>query len=252
MRAGVVDGWRAVGRVSALYRHPIKSMAAQPVARATVDRYGIEGDRRFALEHRGDQSGFPWLTAGKLPALVRYEVCCSVGDAPTRAEMHLHSPEGVFIPCDGDQLSRHFAHAHDVQVELAHLKQGMFDLAGLSVISAQTLASLGAVLSMRVDARRFRPNVVIDVEAGDDDFPEDAWVGAELAFGDPGTGTRAAVTERDERCAMINLDPDTGNSDPVLLRTVVRERGNYAGVYAMPTRIGRVTVGDVAYVRDRG
>lgn len=187
-----MDGWRAVGRVAALYRHPIKSMAAQLLWRATVDRYGIAGDRRFALRKIGDTSGFPWLSASTLPALIRYEVCSSFGDEPSRSAMHVHAPTGEFLSCDSDALSRHLADAHGVAVELAHLRTGMFDLAGLSVISTQTLGSIAGMLSMRMDARRFRPNIVIDAGAGSSPFPEDAWVGASLAFGDCSSGPRAA------------------------------------------------------------
>jgi uncharacterized protein len=246
---GHANGWRVIGRVAGLYRHPIKSMAAQSLANATIDHYGIAGDRRFALKRRGDQTGFPWLTASTLPALIRYAVCCESGDTPSRARMHVHAPNGDFISCDGDDLTRHFAEAHGVDVELAHLKQGMFDLAGLSVITAQTLASLATMIDMRMDARRFRPNVVIDTESSADPFPEDAWVGQALAFGNVESGAYASVTELDERCVMINFDPDTGLGSPQVLRTVVRERGNYAGVYAVPTRGGVIAVGDVAYLR---
>lgn len=233
----------------ALYRHPVKSMAAQTLSRATVDRYGIAGDRRFALRRRGDQSGFPWLTASKLPALIRYEVCCASGDSPSRDAMHVHAPDGEFVSCGGDAMSMHFAERHGVDVELAHLQQGIFDLAGLSLITTQTLASVGELVALAMDARRFRPNVVIDVDSSGEAFPEDAWVGSSLAFGDPSTGPCSAVSERDERCVMINFDPDGGPASKTIHRTVVRERGNYAGVYAVPTRMGTIEVGDVAYIR---
>jgi len=225
-------------------------MAAQSMSSATIDRYGIAGDRRFALRRRGDESGFPWLTAVKLPALIRYEVACAADDAPTRESMHVRAPSGDVISCAGDALSRHFASAHGVEVELTNLRQGIFDLAGLGIITTQTLASLAAMLSLPMDVRRFRPNVVIDVGSSSDPYPEDAWVGSSLAFGDPGSGARALVTELDERCAMINLDPDTGLSTPTILRTVVRERDNFAGVYATPTRGGAIAIGDLAYARE--
>jgi uncharacterized protein YcbX len=244
-----MDGWRAVGRVAALYRHPIKSMAAQPLARATIDRYGVAGDRRFALRRRGDQSGFPWLTASTLPALIRYEVCCASGDSPSRAGMHVHAPDGEFVSCENDAITRHFAEMHGVDVELAHLKQGVFDLAGISVITTQTLGSVAALVAAPMDARRFRPNVVVDVDAEVQSYPEDAWVGSSLAFGDPASGPRVSVSERDERCVMINFDPDGGPASTTIHRIVVRERENYAGVYAVPTRVGMIEIGDVAFVR---
>jgi uncharacterized protein YcbX len=245
-----VNDWIAVGHVVALYRHPIKSMAAQPLARVTIDRYGIAGDRRFALRRRGDQSGFPWLTASKLPALIRYEVCCASGDSPSRDAMHVHSPNGEFVSCEGDEISMHFAERHGVDVELAHLEQGTFDLAGLSVITTQTLASVGVLVAMPMDARRFRPNVVVEVDSDGEAFPEDAWVGSSLKFGDPASGPCISVSELDERCVMINFDPDGGPASTTIHRTVVRERNNYAGVYAVPTRVGALAVGDVAFVRE--
>lgn len=249
IKSGSLDGWRAIGRVAGVFRHPIKSMAAQAMTCAAVDRYGIAGDRRFALRRLGDESGFPWLSASKLPALVRYEVACAVDEAPTRESMHVRAPSGDVISCAGDALSRHFASAHGVDVELTNLRQGIFDLAGLGIITTQTLASIAAMLSLPMDVRRFRPNVLIDVGSSGDPYPEDAWVGSSLAFGDPVNGARAMVTELDERCAMINLDPDSGLSTPTILRTVVRERDNFAGVYATPTRPGAVAIGDLAYVR---
>ncbi len=235
-----------MGRVAALFRHPIKSMAAQLLANLTLDRHGVIGDRRFALRRRGNESGFPWLTASKLPALIRYRVE-SLDDqlAPTG----VRAPDGEVIACDATSIAAHFATAHNVDVELAHLRQGMFDAAGVSIITTQTLASLSAMTGMALDPRRFRPNIIIDVESSSDPYPEDNWVGRSIAFGNPRSGAKAAITELDERCVMINFDPDTGQTAPEILRAVVQYRDNYAGVYAVPVRIGAIAIGDAAYVR---
>jgi uncharacterized protein YcbX len=48
---------------------------------------------------------------------------------------------------------------------------------------------------------------------------------------------------RDERCSMVNLDPDSATSAPEILKSVVRANQNTAGVYATVTRIGRLEVG---------
>ena len=49
---------------------------------------------------------------------------------------------------------------------------------------------------------------------------------------------------------MINIDPDTGRIASEVLRAVVRHRRNFAGVYATPTHVGDITVGDSVYVRE--
>jgi MOSC domain-containing protein YiiM len=70
-------------------------------------------------------------------------------------------------------------------------------------------------------------------------------VGRVLAIGPE---LRLAVTEPDERCAMINLDPDTAAMNPAVLRTVANTRGNRAGVYASVLRPGTVKTGDAVEI----
>ncbi|MFN2464119.1 MAG: MOSC N-terminal beta barrel domain-containing protein, partial [Candidatus Dormibacteria bacterium] len=56
-------GSRAVGRVAALWRYPVKSMAGEALAVADVSWHGLAGDRRWAFIREGqERSGFPWLT----------------------------------------------------------------------------------------------------------------------------------------------------------------------------------------------
>ena len=53
-----------------------------------------------------------------------------------------------------------------------------------------------------------------------------------------------SVLERDPRCKMISLDPDTGEHDPKVLRKVARVHGNLAGVYCAVLVEGIVRKGD--------
>ena len=62
-----------LGRISAIFRYPVKSMAGELLDVAKLGWHGIEGDRRFAFRRATDTSGFPWLTAGKLPELLLYK-----------------------------------------------------------------------------------------------------------------------------------------------------------------------------------
>lgn len=98
-----------------------------------------------------------------------------------------------------------------------------------------------------VDLRRFRPNVVIETN-GSEPFGEDRWVGQTLMFGDVNGGTAVRVTMRDERCVMVNIDPDTAERDSVVMKTVVQLNENFAGVYATVIRVGEIRVGQVVTV----
>ncbi len=54
-------------------------------------------------------------------------------------------------------------------------------------------------------------------------------------FGDGNSGAALRVTMRDERCVMVNLDPDT-ERDSEVMKTVVRLNENCAGVYGTVVR----------------
>jgi uncharacterized protein YcbX len=121
------------------------------------------------------------------------------------------------------------------------LKQdvGVFDTMPLSLLTLQTVASLGALVGPALEPLRFRPNLVVDA-AGDAPFPEDGWVGSELRIGE----LVMRVDMRDQRCVMINVDPVTLDRDPGVLRTVAQQRDACLGVYGTIVAPGRVAVGD--------
>jgi uncharacterized protein YcbX len=54
-----------------------------------------------------------------------------------------------------------------------------------------------------------------------------------------------SVTLKDERCMMINLDPETAQQNPRVLRAVARNHDECVGVYANVLKAGSVKVGDV-------
>ena len=55
---------------------------------------------------------------------------------------------------------------------------------------------------------------------------------------------RVRVDQRDQRCVMVNVDPDTTERDPRVLRTIAQERDTCLGVYGTIVEPGRIAVGD--------
>jgi uncharacterized protein YcbX len=74
------------------------------------------------------------------------------------------------------------------------------------------------------------------------------WGGA-LTFGDADDAPVVAVTMRDVRCAMVNLDPDEGSPAPEMLKAVVRANQNNAGIYGTVTRTGRLAIGQTVSLK---
>jgi hypothetical protein len=74
-------------------------------------------------------------------------------------------------------------------------------------------------------------------------------LGGVLSFGEGDDSPAIAVTMRDERCSMVNLDPDSADSAPEVMKAVVRANQNNAGIYGAVTRVGRLTVGQTVLLR---
>jgi hypothetical protein len=86
----------AVGRVVALWRYPVKSMAAEQLDGAEVSWHGLAGDRRWAFIRDGQvRSGFPWLTIRERPELAHYRPFFAEPARPNASATVVRTPSGV-------------------------------------------------------------------------------------------------------------------------------------------------------------
>lgn len=230
-----------IGHIAAIFRYPVKSMRGEPLESAMLGWHGLDGDRRLAFRKIDDRGGFPWLTASRLPELLLY--------APVRADegdpalpTHVRTPRGDELPVFANELATEVGDRFGAPVQMMQLKNGIFDDASISVIALDTVHEIARLAGRDADVRRFRPNIVVRL-LRPAPFVEDDWLGGVLSFGDGDDAPAIAVTMRDARCSMINLDPDSARSAPELLRAVVRANENNAGIYGAVTRIGRLAVG---------
>ncbi len=146
------------------------------------------------------------------------------------------------MPLFGDALAAEVGRRHGAPVQMMQLRHGIFDEASISVIASATVREIGRLAERSADVRRFRPNIVIRSKR-EVPFEEDEWVGGVLTFGEADDAPAVAVTMRDLRCAMVNIDPDGGSPAPEVMKACVRANENYAGIYCTVTRIGRMAVG---------
>jgi uncharacterized protein YcbX len=237
----------AVGQLEAIFRYPVKSMRGERLDAAKLGWHGIDGDRRLAFRRMEDRSGFPWLTAGELPELVRFTPLRRDDGAPEELPTHVRTPEGNDLPVFGEELAAEVGRRHGAPVQMMQWDQGIFDDASISVITSDTVHEIGRLSGQSADARRFRPNVLVRLLRSAP-FQENDWVGGLLTFGDGDEGPAVSVTKRDVRCSMVSLDPDSAVSAPEVLKAVVRANENVAGIYGTVTRIGRLAVGQTLFL----
>jgi uncharacterized protein len=223
------------GRVAALWRYPVKSMAGEELEAVEVSWHGLAGDRRWAFIRDGQaRSGFPWLTIRERPELAHYRPRFAEPDRPNASLTLVRTPSGDELDVADPALAAELGPG----VRVIKQDRGVFDTLPLSMLTTQTLAGLGRLAGTDLAALRFRPNLVVDARGGD--FPEDGWVGRVLRIG----GLRMRVDKRDQRCVMVTIDPVTLRRNPAILRAIARERDARLGVYGSTVDPGRVAVGD--------
>ncbi|HEY0242138.1 MAG TPA: MOSC N-terminal beta barrel domain-containing protein, partial [Gemmatimonadaceae bacterium] len=150
---------REIGKVAALFRYPVKSMAAESLDSVDVGWNGFTGDRRWAFVRGGlVRSGFPWLTIRESPEMWHYQPRFEDDTDPDKTMTLVRTPDGdeleVVDPALANQLG------HDSQV--IRQSRGIFDTMPLSLITTQTIAALEASVGEALDMRRFRPNLVVE------------------------------------------------------------------------------------------
>ncbi|WP_166789655.1 MOSC domain-containing protein [Cryobacterium fucosi] len=115
----------------------------------------------------------------------------------------------------------------------------------VTIATTGSLRRLALESGIAVDERRFRSTFTIDTGDAAAHL-EDDWAGRELALG----GARLLVGSGVPRCAVIDLEPDTGARGTCLLKMLAGYRLNAGeiefGVYARVIRPGTVSRGDPA------
>lgn len=232
-----------LGHIHELVRYPVKSMAGTPTQSAFLGWHGIAGDRRFAFRRLEDNSGFPWLSASRIPQLLLYQPFGIDESTDEPLPTHVRTPAGKNLELRSGELESEIAALLGSGVQLMKLRNGIFDDATISVISLATIAGIATEAGRDLDRRRFRANILLDTR-DHRLFLEDDWIGGTLLFGESDPRPAVSVTTHDQRCKMINLDPDTGAQDARVLKTAVRLNNNNAGVYGTVVQTGLIRVGD--------
>jgi uncharacterized protein len=258
-----------IGKVDSLWRYPVKSMRGQELDEAFAGFSGIYGDRLFAFRSSASHKGFPYLTAREQRKLLKYRPRFRYPDKAARpinlseAEsknanplsasleelvVDVEAPDGKTLAIDDPALIEMLRTDIDQkhQVTLMQSQRAMTDCRPVSIFSLQSAQQLADETGTHVDKRRFRANVYVDL-ASAKGFGENELVGRSVRI-----GPKAVITilERDARCMIITLDPDTGEQASALLKKVAQAHEGMAGVYGAVIVEGMLHKGDSVELLD--
>jgi MOSC domain-containing protein len=236
---------KRVGAIRRVARYPVKSMRGEAYASLALTLQGFEEDRRFAFVQAESRGPFPWLTAREMPEFLRWQTSVEKPGTPDVA-VTVTTHTGERWPVASGELRQVIENLFSRPVFLLRDYRGLYDVANVSLISEQTVQRIAEESQTEANPWRFRPNLLVDLEGGAA-FDELKWIGRILRLGEK---ARIAVIKEDERCVMITLDPNTSERSPQILKCVVQQHNQRAGVYATALAPGEIRAGDPIYLED--
>jgi hypothetical protein len=246
-------------RIAELWRFPVKSLLGERLPRLSLVGDGVDGDRLWGILDRGDGR---ILTARREPRLLFAASRIGTDDVPL-----ITLPGGRMLmgpgPATDDALSawlgkavtlvsaiecdasraEYFADATDDNSRAIEwtMPQGRFvDAYPVLVMSTAGLRSGAAAYPAGAwDVRRFRPNILIELEG--EGWLEDTWAERGLRVGT----AQLVPRRRCIRCTMVNRAQPGLERDVNIYKTLNRTHGGDAGMWAQVVRPGTVSEGDV-------
>jgi uncharacterized protein YcbX len=243
--------------INEIRRYPVKGFNGEALDETVLEPgEGIPHDRRFALAHAAsqfDRDNPEWMPKRHFLQLQRDErlalldaqfdpdsgILTMFRDGRQVARGDITQPLGrtlveqflqAFIP-PGPRGNPHFV----------EVPGRMLSDVPDKYVSIQNLASvkdIERITRSPVDPRRFRGNLHLD---GLPAWVEMSWVGQEIAIGD----VRLEVVEIIGRCAATEVNPDSGERDLHMLKTLQQGFSHTkCGIYARVTAGGRIKKGD--------
>ncbi|MGC1105773.1 MAG: MOSC domain-containing protein [Candidatus Acidiferrales bacterium] len=241
---------KKLGTLRILRRYPFKSMAGEDLNEVFVTFSGLVGDRAYAFVDRNNHSNFPWMTARQRHEMLLFRPRFLA--APSPANEHpaqkdfaaeIITPEGEKLAPSDSSFTPYFEKRFGRELELRFSERAMQDACPVSLLGLETVKSLSKEAGFPLEHTRFRANFYIEWDNGKP-YYEDELTGTSLRIGEKFTFT---VVQNNMRCAIITLDPATGEASPAVGKLVARNHGNCFGVYGSVLREGVVRQGDTVF-----
>jgi uncharacterized protein YcbX len=160
----------------------------------------------------------------------------------------VETPDGKTFAISDAALIDNLRAGIDAKHKLTLLRsdKAITDSRPISIFAVQSAKKLGEETGIEVDKRRFRANVYLDLESAKG-FKENEFVGRSLRIG---PRVVVSIVERDPRCMMITLDPETAEKTPAILKKVAQAHDGFAGVYGAILAEGMIRKGDSVELLD--
>lgn len=239
-------------------RYPVKSLQGELLTRGEIEADGLRGDRGWGIR---DETTGKVLTARRAPELLFARATLVDDDTPV-----ITLPTGVVCEGPGPETdsslsdwlgkpvrlvaargasgarAEYFADPTDDASEAIEWTMPADRFVDAQPLLVLTTASLRAAEALYPpgdwNARRFRPNLVVDADG--DGWLEDSWCGTSVVtIG----AVRLSPQQPCIRCTMVTRPQPGLDEDRDLFRTLARHHGGCFGAWTTVDVTGTVSVG---------
>lgn len=260
-------------KVVSLRRYPVKSMMGEEVNACDITEKGVYGDRSYGVidletgKLANAKNPKKWPNMFQHHATFVRPVTVSEQIPPVQITL----PNGQVVRSDEEDVDERLTESfsrrvklHSPSVEAVQFEgyvpeevkelpdrgtvftrqspnETFFDIGMIHIITTNTIDALRKLTpTSRIEARRFRPNIIIDVP-NMEGFVEETWVGKTIHIGEQ---VRLKIMQPTKRCVMTTLAQGDLPNDINVLRTLVKENDGHFGVYAEIEQTGKIHVND--------
>jgi uncharacterized protein YcbX len=226
-----------IGTVLEVNRYPVKSMLGERLQQSHVEARGLVGDRLWAVLDPDGKLG-----SGKSTNRFRRMdglLGCRAELAGDRVAVTL--PDGVRYDGDDPALAPALSAVVGRPVTLG--REGAtphHDASPIHLLTTASLRAVSALVGEPVDPRRFRANLLLDVDG--EGFLEDGWLGRRITIGD----VELRITASTARCVMVDAAHDELPPDGRLLKLISDQNDLNLGVKVDVITGGTLTAGTPA------
>lgn len=257
-----------VGKISGIWRFPVKSMGGESMDAARITHHGLWGDRARALVDPTENRVASAKQFDRFPGLLDFtaQYVRGEGQSAELPPVDVRFPDGRIVRSGSEgfdeSLSQWFGRPTSIssvnddpsqrpQAGKYAMPDTYFDYAPLHLLTDVAMASVahhspGSLVALE----RFRPNLLIQsFESGD--FPENNWIGKKIRIG---ADVLLQLTDPCPRCAVPTLAQHNLPKDAKLLKKIAATNTVHVpalqtdqpclGAYAFVLRGGMVSLGD--------
>lgn len=261
-------------KVVSLWRYPVKSMMGEELNACNVTEKGLLGDRAYGIIDKETGKLANAKNPKKWPNMFQYRATYTkpIELSKTIPSVRITLPSGEEIESTEEVIHHRLSDSFKRDVILgtptldtvefevyipenikelnrrpgavfskASPKETFYDSAMVHIITTRTIDAIRKLApDSRIEPRRFRPNIILDIPEADG-FVEEQWVNKIIAIGDQ---VKLKILKPTGRCVMTTLAQGDLPQDLDVLRTIAKHNKGNFGVYAEVIETGLIKVND--------